>query len=1197
MSRLEIALLGKPEVRHDGRTVHFATRKALALLAYLAVEGSAVSREKLSTLFWPDSSSEQGRTTLRTTLVHVREALEEAAEQTPHLWADRDAVQLAQPFELDLNRFQEAVKFQPRGHALAPDLSNSPNRVTSLIADLEQAVALYRGDFLDGFSLTDAPEFDDWSSFLRESWHRKAMLAFDWLSQLQFESGQLIDALATTQRWIALDPLNEMAYQRQMQMFFASNERGAALKTFDQCVRVLAEELGVDPMPETRKLAERIRASSFHGPSSEAGTLPVSPTAVLTPLVGRAGEHNQLVFAYRLARRNQAQVVTIEGEPGIGKTRLVSEFLVWAAAQGAETLQARAFETAGTIAYQPLIELLRSWLSRQSHPEQALDPLWLSELGRLLPELYQRIDGLPAPLPVNQTEAPARLFEAISRWAQVIAGQTPLVLFIDDLQWIDASSLDLLLYASRYWKASAILIIFAVRSDDLLAPLISGLPVTPSLERWLSGLHKEIALTRLSLSALSLEATQQLTEALIGKTSADQLARLSQRLFDETSGQPFFLVQLLKSLLERHEADQSWDVTEVDGSAQADIQALIQSRLARLNAQAVALCSAASVLGDGARFEHLCSVSGLHEDDALSALEGLLQRGLLRESDRRYAFTHDKIREVVYAQIGDARSRILHRRAGDALQDVVGARAELARHALASGQFSRAFELSLTLGDDALRVFAARNAIIFFEQALRLLDATSGESWQAAVAVERRFHLYVQLGSAYELVGDWVSAGSQYQSAAALARNSSHLKELCLALNCLATLAAQFTYDPVAAADYLRQASAVAEASRDLPSIAQTESNMARTSFFYWNLPDARAHGQRALALGRELDQPAQIAGGLSVLSYVGLVTGMPLDDLIALCDEARRCYHTLDNRIMEADCQWVMASAYVHTGQPQACVEAAHAGLTASQAIENDWAFTNNAYNLGLDLLEIGRYGEAQDVVQQGVARARKGHPPTLIFNLIILGAIYRAIQASDLALTAHQEAWSIAARLPQPFVAEWVAAELCADFAQLGQWDAAYEYARQALERRTYQWAYPGFSRWYEVEALLRAGDVDRAASDVLQFAEQLKNFGETRRYRVMLLRSQATLAYRNAHATQAIASLQEALNIAETIGIVGEQWQIKAALAALYQSSGNRAQALLSFDQARQLGQTLAQQITDENLRSRFLDAVRIQTVHNA
>ena len=231
MGDLYLALLGPPEVRHGNSMLLFSTRKELALLIYLAVEGRVYSRKKLSEQFWSEGDARHGRAALRITLLHLRHLLGEAndADPVPHLLIKRDTLglNLTSAIELDLHILHEAWTLARSSTHTTLTMPEDARR--GLLAKLRGAVSLPRGEFLEGFSLRDAPAFDDWVRFQREYWHLRTSEVFDYLSQIQFEAGELEAAIETANRWLLLAPLHEDAYRRLMRMHFAAGDRAAAL--------------------------------------------------------------------------------------------------------------------------------------------------------------------------------------------------------------------------------------------------------------------------------------------------------------------------------------------------------------------------------------------------------------------------------------------------------------------------------------------------------------------------------------------------------------------------------------------------------------------------------------------------------------------------------------------------------------------------------------------------------------------------------------------------------------------------------------------------------------------------------------------------------------------------------------------------------------------------------------------------------
>ena len=817
MGDLFLALLGPPDVRHADQVVQFSTRKELALLTYLAVEGHAHARKHLSELFWPEADAMHGRAALRITLLHLRHVLDEdqGVDPVPHLLITRDtlALNLTSALDLDLHPLHDAWTATRASSRTALHLPEDAQR--SLLTRLQRAISLPRGEFLEGFSLRDAPAFDDWVRFQRDSWHLRTSEVFDRLSHLQFEAGELASAIATVDRWLVLDPLQEDAYQRLMRLHFAAGDRGAALHAYDTCRAMLSTHLQTEPTPETVALARRMRAMS--PPRRQKMPTPVlasSPAALLeSPLLGRNAEVSTLIKRYHAAQRGQTQVVLLEGEVGIGKTRLATEFLAWAEIEGADVLAGQAFEGGGQLPYRPVIEALRPRIERENAPDDLLSDTWLVQLARLLPELCDRYPDLQTAA-AETSGARHRLFEAVARLGQALAARAPLVVFIDDVQWADTDSLDLLHYLARRFAETQTpaLLLLALRLEER--------EMSPTLAEWRMGMERAVPLTRLPLHPLALEDVLRLLQVIEGKSGrrAADLERFGQWLFAETEGQPFYLMEMLKVLLERGvlashlNEEGGWTLdfttamvheTVVRGFFPPSVREVIRARLDRLTSNAFALLVAGTVLGQASTFARLCQVAELAEQDGLPALDEVLHSGLLQESAHeeeeaagmvpgRYVFAHAQIRAVVSAEAGEARRAIFHRRALHALQTAAAPAAELAYHARAAGLVEPAFHWSLAAGDEALRVVAVRDAISFYEQAQHLLgERVQGRELSMMLPALQIEQLYTQLGRAYERNAEWEKARTAYTALLTYAQEASQPVMEEIARNRLATLVPQ----------------------------------------------------------------------------------------------------------------------------------------------------------------------------------------------------------------------------------------------------------------------------------------------------------------------------------------------------------------------------------------------------------------------
>jgi len=399
MEPLTIRLLGIPEVNLGNQPLSFRTRKVLALLTYLAVEQRMHSRESLMALFWPESPSSSAAASLRVTLSRLRQGLGQADEilitEAGNVGFDSNY-----PIDLDLDWLNTAVR------------EDTP------LDDLRSIPTVDRGEFLEGFSLPDAPAFDDWISIQRGACLRQLEKIYDRLSQhllSVYDSGAAVEIAS---RWVRRAPLSEQAYRRLMAAQALNGQRPAALLTYQQLQDELKKELGVQPSRETVLLADNIDQGRVGAEQVDSSPQVGRASAVerqkrtALPLIGRSDEHNRLVEVYRQIGSEEAQAIVLIGTAGVGKTRLVNAFKDWVLLDTPETeiWQGKAFETGGRLAFQPVVEALRIRLDQVNAPEDLLEDVWLAELSQLIPELRARYPDLPMPLTGNANFERARVF-------------------------------------------------------------------------------------------------------------------------------------------------------------------------------------------------------------------------------------------------------------------------------------------------------------------------------------------------------------------------------------------------------------------------------------------------------------------------------------------------------------------------------------------------------------------------------------------------------------------------------------------------------------------------------------------------------------------------------------------------------------------------------------------------------------------
>jgi len=762
MESLTIRLLGIPEIRLGDQALSFRTRKVLALLAYLAVERGLHSRESLMALFWPESPSNSAAASLRVTLSRLRQGLGQAGDvlitEAGNIGFDSNYSVV-----LDLDWLRTAVHEETH-----PD-------------ELRFILTVDRGEFLEGFSLPDAPAFDDWISTQRGACLRQLETVYDRLSQHLLSIQDSVTAVEIAAQWVTRAPLSEQAHRRLMAAQALNGQRPAALLTYHQLQETLKNELGLEPSRETVLLANNINQGRVGAEridaSSTMSRIPTTDrqTRLTLPLVGRTDEYSQLAESFHQIGGEKAQAVVLVGAAGVGKTRLVHAFKDWVLLDSPETevWQGKAFETGGRLAFQPVVEALRIRLDQVNAPEDLLEDVWLAELSQLIPELRARYPDLPMPLAGNAKFVRARLFEAVATLGSALAARRPSVLMLDDMQWADADTLDLVHYLARRWAEmkAPILLILTVRQEAYAADT--------SLREWLTRLERDTSLARILLDNLNGAAVEGLVKTLAGD-EADQIApsAFAAWLWAETRGLPFFIEALLQMLIEQDvlvpvEGQQSTynfasalehvrSVSRVP--LPPGVREVIRARLEGHSKEAGSLLLAGAVLGHASTFERMCQIADLQETEALESLEALLDGRLLTErpSDRQpYTLAHDYIREVVYTESNEARRRVYHRRALLALEAASDPAAECAYHALAALLDEPAFRYSVAAGGEAFTSYAMQEALSHFstarDVAQRMRDR--GEN----VDLELLESLYKQRGKVLRLIQNDEATAANYE--------------------------------------------------------------------------------------------------------------------------------------------------------------------------------------------------------------------------------------------------------------------------------------------------------------------------------------------------------------------------------------------------------------------------------------------------
>jgi tetratricopeptide (TPR) repeat protein len=487
-------------------------------------------------------------------------------------------------------------------------------------------------------------------------------------------------------------------------------------------------------------------ASAAEARASLCGSLDAAPASLEAPpalkilealsrgkLVGRDAELSEARELWRRARGGTGHCLLISGEPGAGKTRLARELLIQAALDGGLVLSGACYEYEAATPYLPFAQAFRQ-LVRDSD-DDALRTLVgdaAPRLAKLAPEIESRLGPFGERAELAPHEERLLFFDAVGQVLSNAARVRPVCLYIDDLHWSDASSLVLLAHLLRRLQAERVLFVASYRELEL----DRAHPLSAALVDW----NRERLTTRIALKRFGPDQTREQLAALLNEPVT---ADFSDAVHRETEGNPFFVEEVLKALIEqgavRRESGR-WRRDEVEGLAiPQSVKAAVGHRLDRVSPETNEVLRAAAVLGKSFDFKELVEVAGERGEDALlDAVDAAVCAQLLVAGrDETFSFTHDKIREVLYDELNPIRRRRLHRRTAEGLERLRESRAipaeKLAHHFHEAGEHERGFTWAKQAGDEAYRVFAYDEAVDAYSRASDCAQALGWTAEQADV--------------------------------------------------------------------------------------------------------------------------------------------------------------------------------------------------------------------------------------------------------------------------------------------------------------------------------------------------------------------------------------------------------------------------------------------------------------------------------
>ncbi len=676
---LEFRLLGEMQVLRGGQPVALPpSKKTRALLAYLLVTGRPQRRDRLCELLW--DLTEDPRGALRWSLSRLRQVVDGPA---PRLLADRERVSLElEGARVDLLTVRAGTR---------EGLSTLPTERLQTLSEL------YRGELLDGLNLAEFQEFSAWCVAERESarkLHARILAALVERLEVEPES-----ALRHARRLKRIDPFNESVRARLVRLLVAAGRPMEAQEQYRAAARAL-HEAGIAPSGELmqayRAVRESVAAAVEPATAPAPAHTPADPPEppVAAPLVGRDEEWAAMRAALGdVAAHRRSAGILLSGEPGVGKSRLLSELLARARDRGARIVEGCCYEPERRRPFGPWIDALRRL------PEALLTPPRRAALGPLLPGGEGGI---------ADAGGHDRLLADVARVLAEMAADAPLlVLAFDDVQWLDDASATLVHYVCRSNRDAALLLALAARRGELQD--------VPEVQRVIQALRRADLLQEHRLAPLTRGDTARLVDAIAPGSDA-------ARVFTDSGGNPLFAIELARALARGGTAG------DLPGSY-ADI---VRDRIDRLPEEAVEVLRWGCVCGTLIRLEVLEALPRFDLERLAHALDTLERHGLLQavnDPDHprgAYRFAHDLVRRVVLADLSNPRRRLIHLQIAKALEQLADpsgdAASELADHAARGGDAAMAARACVAAARRCLRVFANTEAEALARRGMRYAE-------------------------------------------------------------------------------------------------------------------------------------------------------------------------------------------------------------------------------------------------------------------------------------------------------------------------------------------------------------------------------------------------------------------------------------------------------------------------------------------
>jgi DNA-binding SARP family transcriptional activator len=1150
--KLELALLGNIEVRQDGVPVAgFRSSKAQALLAYLAVTGRPHLRPALAGLLWGEMPEAAARRNLTQALSNLRRVV------GSYLEVSRQAI----AFNRQASYWLDVELFLAQAGETAAEHASARADITRL----EAAVALYSGDFLEGFYVRDAPAFEEWMLAQRARLRELALQGLHTLADhyaRQGEAGQA-KGIDFTTRLLALEPWREDAHRALMLLLAQSGQRGAALAQYETCRKALAEDLGVEPGPETHQLYQRIRDGEM-GRRSEIS--PARPRqnlmeelmtlaaaeypeanydfldhAIYTTLLTAEDRQQYLLllgFARSLQSENpvyeslyrhllhlyvlngsrldlletidrrlrglakgQGAVLLISGISGIGKTSLVMAFEERADELGAALIPVRSFEQ-----------------------ERSPYALWQDVARSVASTIRVPIETLSAPIGNgNEALSSQQLKRSLAEWLNRCAAAQSLVILLDDLHWASADSLEVLNYVTDQAVQVPLLFIATYRSEKTQS--------RRPLDDFIPKLRRNRQLDLIHLHPLSRDDIDRLVTAYHGPCSL----QLAEYLYERAEGHPLFTVELLNDLIAEDSLSQDrdgfWLPPEQSVPVPTFLKQLITQRVSRLGEQVEQLLSVGAVAGEIWPLKIVERVLEMPEHELLEALETALRAAIITIEDDQaevYRFSHGLIQQVLYTGQLARRRKRLHERIAAQLEEQQAENIHaIAYHFHEAENWAKAVNYYIAAGEQAVQRFASYSALQQYQKALNAAQR-AGNDLAPAVLLD----IFERLGRTHRVLEQRKEAEIVY----------SRMRD-------------------------------VAQSSGDLVSEGHALANLAYVRINQYQIDLAERTAYEALKIGEQSGDVRLLAHTHACLGAL-LVYRSQLEQVTYHLDQALHHAETLDDFATESEIHRWRSYVAIWKGEYQEAETCARLALKQARKVTDPLAIMGSYQNLSYAQIESGEYRRAYQniraVLEAGEISEIHHHNLPRLLNLtgylhLELGGAQEALVWDKKALEAS---WITQAQGNYE-MRRYSLLNIATDYLHLGQLEQAqdtvaqFEAIKEAAEYARFRY----FNRYL---LLMSEMHLEQNAFELaLELAQEARNLAASNGIPKNIAKShwfEGQALAGMVRFDEALEHLEKGIAIVDGIQHGSLRWKIRLSLAEVRQKAGKSPATVLR--QAREL-----------------------------